>query len=142
MEFLAGGVPLNSTFCCIALLLATAVAQDANRLPGQPVAAGKIVTLEPEGLDFGAQPAGEQTSPKTVSVTNTGTSPITILDILTSGIDFSQTSSCAQSLQSGASCAIQVTFKPAITGVRTATLQIYDSAPESPQTIILTGTGR
>jgi Abnormal spindle-like microcephaly-assoc'd, ASPM-SPD-2-Hydin len=139
---LLGALPLKSTSCCIALLLATAVAQDANRLPGQPVAAGKIVTLEPEGLDFGVQPVGEQTSPKTVSVTNTGTSPITISDILTSGIDFSQTSNCAQSLQSGASCAIQVTFKPAIAGVRTATLQIDDSAPESPQSIILTGTGQ
>jgi hypothetical protein len=142
MEFPSGSMPLNSTFCCIALLLATAVAQDANRLPGQPVAAGKIVALEPEALDFGAQPVGEQTPPKTVSVTNTGTAAINILDILTSGIDFAQTSSCGQSLQSGASCAIQVTFKPAIAGVRTATLQIDDSAPESPQRIVLTGTGQ
>jgi hypothetical protein len=135
-------VPLNSIFCCIALLMAAAVAQDANRAPGQPVAAGKIVKLEPENLDFGAQSVGEQTPPKTVSVTNTGTSPITIVDVLTSGIDFSQTSTCAQSLLPGASCAIQVTFKPAIAGVRTATLQINDSAPDSPQTIVLAGTGQ
>jgi hypothetical protein len=100
------------------------------------------VKLEPEGLDFGSHPVGTEAAPKTISVTNTGKSTIYIADILTSGIDFSQTNNCVQSLAIGVSCSIQVTFKPATTGERTATLQIDDTDPVSPQRVILTGIGR
>jgi hypothetical protein len=127
---------------CIGLLLASAGAQDANTSTKYPAAIGSVVKLEPESLDFASHPVGTETAPKTISVTNTGKSTIYLADILTSGIDFNQTNNCIPSLAIGASCAIQVTFKPATTGERTATLQIDDSDPVSPQRIVLTGIGQ
>jgi hypothetical protein len=41
----------------------------------------------------------------------------------------------------GAKCTISVTFTPAASGARTATLSIADNAGGSPQTLSLTGTG-
>jgi hypothetical protein len=127
---------------CIGLLLASAGAQDANTSTKYPGAIASVVKLEPESLDFGSHPVGTETAPKTISVTNTGKSTIYIADILTSGIDFNQTNNCVQSLAIGASCSIQVTFKPATTGERTATLHIDDSDLVSPQRITLTGIGQ
>jgi hypothetical protein len=93
-------------------------------------------------MDFGTQAVGTTTSAKTATLANTGTSILTITDIVTSGIDFAQTNTCGPNLAPGATCAIQITFKPAITGPRIATLQILDSDPASPQSIVLAGTGR
>jgi hypothetical protein len=131
---------------CIWLLITSAAAQDAGFLPNTSETgrsgSGKWVKLTPESLNFGSQKAETETSPQSVSVTNTGTTAITIADILTSGIDFNQTNNCPSTLAPAANCQIQVTFKPATTGDRMATLQIDDSDPMSPQTIVLTGTGQ
>lgn len=144
IEILFGSVPLTclSWAVCIGLLISAGAAQYGSLSPDPSTTAGTFVKLEPESLDFGSQLVGSQALPKTVTVMNTGNSSIAIADILTSGIDFSQTNTCTQHLQPGASCAIQVSFKPAIGGERTATLQIDDSAPGSPQRVILTGTGK
>jgi hypothetical protein len=137
-------VPLTcfSWAVCIGLLIPNGAPQDGILSPDHSTTARTFVRLEPESLDFGSQIVGSQTPPRTVSVTNVGDSPITIADVLTSGIDFTQTNTCKQNLQPGARCAIQVTFKPAIDGERMATLQIDDSAPGSPQRILLAGTGK
>jgi hypothetical protein len=127
---------------CIGLLLASAGAQDANTSIKYSAVTGSVVKVEPESLYFGPHPVGTEAAPKTISVPNTGKSTIFIADILTSGIDFNQTNNCIPSLATGASCAIQVTFKPATTGERTATLQIDDSDPVSPQRVMLTGIGQ
>jgi hypothetical protein len=124
------------------MLLASAAAQNFNPPIARPAGLGKFIKINPESLTFGSQTVGTEAASKTVSVTNTSTAPITISDIVTTGIDFSQTNTCSQSLAAGASCAVQVTFKPAVTGERMATLQIDDSDPMSPQTIVLTGTGQ
>jgi len=144
IEILFGSVPLTclSWAVCIGLLIPAGAAQSGSVSPDHSTTAGAFVKLEPESLDFGSQLVGSQALPKTVTVMNTSNSSITIADVLTSGIDFSQTNTCTQNLQPGASCAIQVTFKPVIDGERTATLQIDDSAPGSPQRVILTGTGK
>ncbi|MGA9039431.1 MAG: choice-of-anchor D domain-containing protein [Terriglobales bacterium] len=101
-----------------------------------------FVKISPESLDFGAQPVGILAPPKTATLSNTGTTALTITDIVTSGIDFAQTNTCGPSLAPGATCSIQITFKPAVTGPRMATLQILDSDPASPQSIVLSGTGQ
>jgi len=42
----------------------------------------------------------------------------------------------------GASCVVKVSFSPTQTGVRTGSLTFTDNAPDSPQTVSLTGTGK
>ena len=55
--------------------------------------------------------------------------------------EFSATNNCGPSLAVNASCTINVTFTPLATGVRPGTLFVNDNAPNSPQTISLSGTG-
>jgi hypothetical protein len=114
----------------------------AQTTPGQQNQSAVLVKITPPSLDFGNQPVGSVTQPQTATLANTGMTPLKITDIITSGIDFAQTNTCGQSLAPGATCTIQITFKPAITGPRLATLQVLDSAPSSPQSIPLTGTGK
>jgi hypothetical protein len=120
--------------------LAGASAQEntANR----PAPGSALVKLTPASLDFGDQPVGSMTPPKTATLSNAGATTLKITDIVTSGIDFAQSNDCGQSLMPGAACTIQITFKPAITGPRIATLQILDSDPASPQSVVLNGAGR
>jgi hypothetical protein len=42
----------------------------------------------------------------------------------------------------GLSCTISVTFTPSATGARSASVSVADTAPGSPQTVPLSGTGQ
>jgi len=69
---------------------------------------------------------------------------MTFLDLTFSGAnagDFAQSTTCPSTLARGASCAIRITFTPSLLGTETATLNINDDAPNSPQSVDLTGTG-
>jgi hypothetical protein len=55
--------------------------------------------------------------------------------------DFAQTNTCGSSVGAGGSCTVSVTFDPAASGARSATLNVIDNASNSPQTVGLTGTG-
>ena len=55
--------------------------------------------------------------------------------------DFAETHTCGSSLTPGASCNISVTFRPTVTGTRTAKLSITDNAAGSPQKVALSGSG-
>ena len=122
--------------------LAGASGQENTAPANRPAASSTLVNLTPASLDFGEQPVGSIAPPKTATLANGGATPLKITDIVTSGIDFSQSNDCGQNLKPGASCTIQITFRPAITGPRIATLQILDSDPASPQSVVLNGAGR
>ena len=101
---------------------------------------GAIAQVSPTSLNFGNQTVGFASTAQPVTLTNTGNIALTIASILTSG-DFAQTNNCGASLSAGSSCSISVTFTPTTTGTRTGSLSIADNAPNSPQTVSLTGTG-
>jgi hypothetical protein len=122
--------------------LAGAITQENSARADRPAASPELVKLTPTSLDFGTQPVGSMTPPKTATLANGGATTLKITDIVTSGIDFSQSNDCGQTLTPGAACTIQITFRPAIPGPRIATLQILDSDPASPQSIVLNGEGR
>jgi hypothetical protein len=122
--------------------LVGAPAQESRNQRTALSGSSELVKITPESLDFGTRPVGSLTPPKTAVLANHGPKSLTITDIVTSGIDFAQTNTCGQSLAPGANCTIQITFKPAIPGPRIATVQILDSDPASPQSIVLNGTGR
>jgi kumamolisin len=105
---------------------------------------GGAVTLTPTSLKFGKFAVGTTSPAKTVKLTNSGTGTLTISSIAISG-DFALATSakpCGASLAAGKFCQIKVTFTPTATGVRTGNVTITDSAPNSPQTVPLTGTGK
>lgn len=106
---------------------------------------GTQVQLSPASLNFGTVTVGSASSPQTGTVTNVGSSPLTIQKVSFTGADpqdFSQTNNCTGSLAKGASCTVNVTFKPTATGARTANLAITDPGGGSPQLVPLSGTGQ
>jgi hypothetical protein len=112
-------------------------------LSGTGVVPGSNATLGPSNLNFSVRPLGTASS-QSVTLANYGTLSLAISGIAIKGADvadFGQINTCASSLLSGATCKINVAFKPSQIGPRTATLSISDNASGSPQTISLHGTG-
>jgi hypothetical protein len=107
-----------------------------------PAGPPSAIVITPADLAFGTLPVGAASPPRTATLANQGAAPVTISDILTSGIDFSQSNTCGTALAGGASCVIDVTFKPVVTGPRIGTLDVIDSDGGSPHMIVLSGSGQ
>src|SRR5579859_458116 len=98
------------------------------------------VSLSSTGLNFGSQNLGTTSSAQTVTLTNVGSTLLTITNIATAG-DFALTNNCAITVAAGANCTINVTFTPHAAGLIVGVITLTDSAPDSPQIVMLTGTG-
>jgi len=125
---------------------AVSVTDDA---PGSPqkvplTGTGTFVHLTPLKVNFGTQPVGTRSLAKKITLTNKGSSAVSITSIAITGTDagdFGETNTCGKSVASGASCFIKVTFKPLVKGKRTADVSVYDNGGGSPQEVGLIGTG-
>jgi hypothetical protein len=87
-------------------------------------------------------------APKSVTLTNLGSTPLRIESLTLSGTDagdfaIQSSSTCAvgKTVAGKGSCTINLAFKPTAAGARSATLVIGDSDPSSPQAVSLSGTG-
>jgi hypothetical protein len=109
---------------------------------------GTYVKFSKSDLLFGNQQVGTTSNPKLVSLTNTNPSAaLTISSIAVTGTaaaDYAQTNDCPISpntLASGASCTISVTFTPTQTGNRVANVTVTSDDLGSPNNVVLKGTG-
>ena len=104
---------------------------------------GPAASLQPSSLSFGGQPINTTSSPKSVTLSNTGTASLSISGITTSSkfAVTSGTNACGSNLAAGSNCLIYVTFTPTATGTQSGTLSITDNASGSPQSVPLSGTG-
>ena len=91
-------------------------------------------------VPFGGQSVETSSTPYTVTLTNWGTTKVTMESPTISG-PFSKTTTCTGSLKPAASCAVNVTFSPTATGAQSGTLTVDTSYPGSPWTVALQGTG-
>jgi hypothetical protein len=98
------------------------------------------VTLAPASIFMPNTVVGTQSASDTASLTNHQTVPLTISNIAVSG-DFLQTNKCTSPISAGTSCTFRTTFTPTATGLRSGTITITDSAPNSPQVLNLAGNG-
>jgi Astacin (Peptidase family M12A)/Abnormal spindle-like microcephaly-assoc'd, ASPM-SPD-2-Hydin/Divergent InlB B-repeat domain len=105
------------------------------------VADSPIVSPLPLSLAFAPQVVGTSATAKVVTLKNTSSAAVSISSITASGNFAVAGNTCGSSLNSHASCIVQVTCNPAIAGATTGSLAISDSAPDSPQTVTLSGTG-
>jgi Astacin (Peptidase family M12A)/Abnormal spindle-like microcephaly-assoc'd, ASPM-SPD-2-Hydin/Transmembrane protein 131-like N-terminal len=99
------------------------------------------IQLSPASIAFGSETVGVPVT-KPVTVTNNGTSPVSITSITVTGantVSFQQTNDCGSSIAGASSCTIDVTFKPTGTGARSASVTLNDSL--GTQNVSLTGTG-
>lgn len=106
---------------------------------GTPVPA-PAVTLAPTSLAFGSVAVGSTSAAQMVTLTNTGTAPLSISSIAASS-GFAQTNACGATLAAGASCTISVTFSPAAASAATGTLTVTDNAAGASQAVTLLGMG-
>jgi FG-GAP-like repeat/Abnormal spindle-like microcephaly-assoc'd, ASPM-SPD-2-Hydin len=145
---------INVSFTPTTTGLRTGTITITDSLPGSPqvfplsgTGVVPIVTLGGTSLSFGNQIVGMSSPVRMVSLSNTGTGPLTISSIGITGAnsgDFSQTNTCPLSpstLAPQANCAISVTFKPTATGTRSASVSITDNAAGSPHSVSLSGAG-
>jgi uncharacterized repeat protein (TIGR01451 family) len=101
---------------------------------------------------FGSQQVGVPSAAHTFTYTNTGngtltlatTNPVTVTGGNASNFVMSNNACTAGlSLAPSATCTFNVAFTPSVTGNRTATLTVVDTAGGAPNpTLVLTGTGR
>jgi len=100
---------------------------------------GSPLTASPSSLSFGSTAVGAA-STSTVTVSNPGSAAVSMASIGVTG-PFSEANNCGTSLAAGASCTVSVTFAPTAAGSATGTLSVNSSAPRSPLTVALSGTG-
>ncbi|HVN06139.1 MAG TPA: choice-of-anchor D domain-containing protein [Bryobacteraceae bacterium] len=108
---------------------------------------GTGVEFTPSSVSFGTSNVGVRVQ-STVTLTNVSGAPIkfTAWTITgTNAADFSTSLSdppCGGTLVSGGVCTFTAYFTPSIAGAESATLNVYDNSPGSPQTLALSGTGQ
>ena len=105
------------------------------------VGLGPSVELSPGSLTFPGQFVGTTGLPQNITLTNNSTAALTISSIQATA-QFQATNGCTSVLEAGVSCTISVFFDPSSAGTQTGTLTITDNAPNSPQTVALSGAGQ
>lgn len=109
-------------------------------------ASGPAFSASPSPLAFGNQNEDTTSASKTLTVTNAGTSDLTITTVTAGGTNKADfilgSDTCASStVSAGKTCTISVEFAPITTAAESATLSFADNASNSPQVVNLTGTG-
>jgi glycine rich protein len=101
--------------------------------------------VSPATLSFGSQSVNTLSGAQTVTVTNTGTVPLTVSSLTFAGASASDfffgSWGCGGSVAPGASCQLAVRFAPGAAGARVATLNIVSSGLAGAGSVQLTGTG-
>lgn len=107
--------------------------------------ASPLVRVAPRGVAFGTHVIGSGSATDAVTVTNAGASPLVVAAVGLSSTApgaFTAADTCRGApIAPRESCAITVHFTPTATGDYSATLLLTDTAPGSPQSMSLSGTG-
>ena len=101
-------------------------------------------TVSTHSLTFSQQKVNTTSAPKSVTLTNTGTTPLNLKDIdVFDDFALAPGTTCADggTVLPSASCIFYITFTPQAKGLRSGRLSISDNALFSPQEIFLFGTG-
>ena len=127
--------------------------QQTVTFTGSGVTAATSVTIQPTSLSFTSTGVGAVSAPQSVTITNTGTQPLTISKFsVGTSLDFTVTNPATgvpgntclalnNTLAVSQSCVVEVWFTPTASNTRSASLSISDNAVGSPQTVSLTGIG-
>jgi len=100
------------------------------------------IAVSPASLDFGEHALGSESEPQTITISNPGNATVALEDVLLSGMDFAEKTDCGKTLAPSASCTMQVSFKPVISGPRIGNVDITGLDSGSPHFVALIGTGK
>jgi hypothetical protein len=111
----------------------------------QLVGQGTSLGISPDRLQFPTQKVGTQSQPRTIHLTNVGSTTISFTHPIgvfgTDNQDFPQTNDCGLSLAANASCTVMITFAPQHKGTRSAYVEMEDNSGDGPQYLPLSGKG-
>ncbi|MDE1176708.1 MAG: choice-of-anchor D domain-containing protein [Edaphobacter sp.] len=116
----------------------------ANVSAGTPA-----IALSPVSLSFASQAVSTASATQTMTVTNTGSAPLTVAQLAISEAqlplgpqaEFTETDNCTSAAVAvGQSCTVNIRFVPAAAGERSATMTIYGNVSGGQATAQLTGT--
>jgi N,N-dimethylformamidase beta subunit-like, C-terminal/HYDIN/CFA65/VesB-like, Ig-like domain/Cep192 domain 4 len=107
---------------------------------------GAPTSFNPTTLPFGNQAVGVTSAAQSVAFQNVGSTAIHVAAVIIDGINLSDFAISADSctgatVAASSSCSVSVTFTPSALGSRTASLSFTDDAPNSPQSVPLSGNG-
>jgi uncharacterized repeat protein (TIGR03803 family) len=152
----SGSCSITVTFDPTTINTRTARLSVFDNAPGSPQkislsGTGTVVKLSPTSLSFSCASnswcdphhGGCSAPPQTMTLTNTGSTPLSITGITIGGRNagnFYQTNTCGTSVGAGGSCTITVHFVGSLCGTYTAIMLVYDNGGGSPQTVSLMGT--
>ena len=98
------------------------------------------MTVSPTTLTFSGQPLQTISNPQTATVTNTGSTSLTVSNVSIAG-DFLETDNCGNVIAANGTCQISVTFDPSTSGTRTGTLTVSGNIAGGQEAVSLSGTG-
>ena len=107
------------------LIVADNLGAQSVSLAGTSLAPG--ASLSTAQLVFGGQLVNTSSAAQTILFTNTGIAAVTVASVAPTA-NFSDTTNCIGSIGPGASCSVNVFFAPTVTGSRSGTVTIADSA--------------
>ena len=105
------------------------------------VSPAPLASFSPTSLAFGNESVGQTSKTKSITVTNTGKANLKFSGVAPSGDFAVQTNTCTGQLVPGGKCLVTVSFTPTQLGARTGSITFSDNAPNSPQSVPVTGTG-
>jgi Abnormal spindle-like microcephaly-assoc'd, ASPM-SPD-2-Hydin/Putative Ig domain len=138
--------PYSSSTCSITVSDGTTTVSTSlsGCTPSTTASTSPAVALAPGSLSFGSQDTGTRSAAQSVTVTNTGSGSLFINSAaVPNTLDFTVVGDgCSgMTLAVGASCSVSIVFSPSQAGALSASFVVTDNAPNSPQSIPLTGTG-
>lgn len=98
------------------------------------------VQFSPTSLSFEEQTLNFISAPQLVTLTNTGSAPLSISSLTSNSSEFI-VSDCGNSLGIAKSCVIQVSFRPTVVGQRNGEITLVSNAPGQPHKVTLSGIG-
>lgn len=127
-----------------------ALLEEIEKIPPNtnPPNSAAVACLSKTSLNFGTIPVETPSMAQSVTLTNNGTAPLIVSAVTPAGPSASdsmafaptQAPSCS-TLQPNASCNISIVYTATANQPQSAAIAISDNAPDSPQVILVVGTG-
>jgi hypothetical protein len=137
---LSANLTITTSATVSARTLTVTTGSESETIPFTVSASGQV-QLSTGSLSFGNQNPYSTSSSQPVVLTNNGAATLNISSITPSTEFGIASTTCGSTLASNASCTININFEPIHVETRTGTVTITDDAPNSPQTISLSGYG-
>lgn len=102
------------------------------------------ILLSPTGVTYGDQVIVLTSTPKIITVSNTGNANLVVNNAFVSGADASSfviSNECLVAVSPGTSCRVNVSFAPKTVGAKAGTLVLNSNAANTAEPVLLTGNG-